>query len=292
MNTSIIWQPPRNKAEWLEQRESYSRSPLDGRVTPESIRFGGSSMATIMGINPNEGRGTMYKRCIDLMDGIRVKNQTNEAMVLGERYEPGGRVLVRSAYPDLEVLADTTRPFLDRFIVSVDGLLADAKTGHIVAVLEIKTKYRATCSEIREEITRWKGGVPIYYAPQLELYCRAYDLPHALLVIQTPTDAPEYYRACDFHEPVTSEFVDRVATICLYHRSDAVWERMQQAEREFRECLRTRTKPGRQGGNANTRQAALDDAYFTDLRSKGVFADPSPTGCESGQVAETKPAPG
>lgn len=296
MHTSIIWSPPTNKEQWLEQREAFSQTPL-GTVTAESIRFGGSSMSSIMGINPHEGKVALFKRCMPLIKGEpRPKQTMSEAMHLGTAYEPGGRVMTQTIYPHLEILRDETRVFGDSFIVTVDGLLAEVETGRIVAVLEIKTKYKATSGEIRQEIANWKGGVPAYYIPQLELYCRAYDLPQALLVIQTPANAPEYYAARKFDYPVPLDLVDRCATFCHYHRSDVVWEIMQQAEREFRECLRTDTRPKRGRDNAYERQRLLDEAYFTDLRSRGVLPDLSQTDSESeaseAELGSEEPASG
>lgn len=264
---SVCFSPPTSREAWEARRNllKYAHPP-----SAETIRLGGSACGDLLGV----GFGSFLKQYNEyaaIIDGAPIPvSPLNEAMLKGTHCEQFAPFLLHHLAEGRQyyVTHDITRPFGNDYLVSVDGILRCRNTDRELAIFEVKTKAFATQREFRAMCSAYESGIPPNYMPQLELYCRAYDLEEALLFVITPADYPHLFNRpfpywAQGEDPVA--IAKATTTVVWYKRSDAVWQRIKDAVASMRYHLSTRIPPpARPGGNAQSRLNDLHHAYWSE----------------------------
>lgn len=146
-----------NSPEWLELRRS---------------GFGGSEVATCLGLNPWESALTLWYKRTNRIDS---EIPDNASMEWGRRLESVVMAKFKENHPELEIWDNVgTWRNKDRSyqLVNPDGIYRDADGNY--GIIEIKT------AAYKDD---WAYGVPKYYKTQVQYYLNAFGFDNAYVVL-------------------------------------------------------------------------------------------------------------
>lgn len=188
-----------NSPEWLELRRS---------------GFGGSEVATCLGLNPWESALTLWYKRTNRIDSEVLDNP---AMEWGRRLESVVMAKFKEDHPELEVWDDvgTWRNNERRYqLVNPDGIYRDADGNY--GIIEIKT------AAYKDD---WAYGVPKYYKTQVQYYLNAFGFDNAHVVLLVAgRDYNEFeLPADDFQQAVDLAAVERFLN-CVENDTRPDWD--------------------------------------------------------------------
>lgn len=206
-----------SREEWLKAREG---------------KIGGSDAGSILGMTPWRSNVDLYREKIGLQDPADLSE--NPLVQYGIKAEPLIRELFRIDYPALQVLYEENNMFTNTDYpwahVSLDAWLEEGETGKR-GVLEIKT---ATVSSSLAA-AKWKdNNLPQSYFAQVLHEMAVYNADFAYLraLLHYPRDGePDRISIKDY-------YIDRKEV-----EEDIAY--LMAKEKEFSECMKTRTEPPR-----------------------------------------------
>lgn len=188
-----------NSAEWLELRRS---------------GFGGSEVATCLGLNPWESAVTLWYKRTNRIDS---EIPDNPSMEWGRRLESVVMDKFKEEHPELEVWDNvgTWRNNARRYqLVNPDGIYRDADGNY--GIIEIKT------AAYKDD---WAYGVPKYYKTQVQYYLNAFGFDNAYVVLLVAgRDYNEFVLpADDFQQSVDLAAVERFLK-CVEDDEQPAWD--------------------------------------------------------------------
>lgn len=176
--------------------------------------FGGSEVATCLGLNPWESAVTLWYKRTNRIDS---EIADNPAMEWGRRLEPVVMAKFKEAHPELEIWDNVgtwrnkNRPWQ---LVNPDGIYRDPEGNY--GIIEIKT------AAYKDD---WAFGVPKYYKTQVQYYLNAFGFDNAhvaLLVAGRDYDSYEL-PADDFQQAVDLAAVERFLK-CVEDDEQPAWD--------------------------------------------------------------------
>lgn len=188
-----------NSPEWLELRRS---------------GFGGSEVATCLGLNPWESAVTLWYKRTNRIDS---EIPDNPSMEWGRRLESVVMDKFKEEHPELEVWDNvgTWRNNARRYqLVNPDGIYRDADGNY--GIIEIKT------AAYKDD---WAYGVPKYYKTQVQYYLNAFGFDNAYVVLLVAgRDYNEFaLPADDFQQAVDLAAVKRFLK-CVENDEQPAWD--------------------------------------------------------------------
>lgn len=188
-----------NTPEWLELRKT---------------GFGGSEVATCLGLNPWESALTLWYKRTNRIDS---EVPDNDAMEWGRLLEPVIMDKFRGKHPELEIFDKVgTWRNKDREyqLVNPDGIYRDADGNY--GIIEIKT------AAYKDD---WAYGVPKYYKTQVQYYLNAFGFDHAYVVLLVAGRGYFEYElpADDFQQSIDLAAVERFLK-CVENDTQPDWD--------------------------------------------------------------------
>lgn len=188
-----------NSPEWLKLRRE---------------GFGGSEVATCLGLNPWESAVTLWYKRTNRIDS---EIPDNPSMEWGRRLESVVMDKFKEEHPELEVWDNvgTWRNNARRYqLVNPDGIYRDADGNY--GIIEIKT------AAYKDD---WAYGVPKYYKTQVQYYLNAFGFDNAYVVLLVAgRDYNEFVLpADDFQQAVDLAAVERFLK-CVEDDEQPAWD--------------------------------------------------------------------